>query len=923
MEFKSTLQLPDPEFTIAMKADLATREPLIQAQWEEMGLYHRIQEARAGSPTFVLHDGPPYTNAAIHIGTAMNKILKDFVVKSRTLMGFQAPYVPGYDNHGLPIEQTVMKSFQEQKLQPDIPTLRQACREHAAKFIDVQTAQFQRLGIFGLWEKPYTTMAFRYEAEIVRVFRRLVEANQVYRGLRPVMWSPTCRTALADTEIIYKEVTSKAIHVAFPLHPDEADRFSEFPNLHAIIWTTTPWTIPANLGVAFHPNYEYVTVQVGDKHFVVLEELCATTMEACGFSDYKIVTRLPGSAYEFVRFRHPLFDRDSLGLLADYVTTEDGTGIVHTAPGHGREDFLTGKKYGLPILCPVNDRGVLTVEAHEFAGTYYKDCDTLVVARLREVGCLLAEGEIVHSYPHAERDEKPVIFRATDQWFVSVDANDLRKRLLDEIEQVQWVPASGKTRITSMVANRPDWCVSRQRPWGVGIPIFYGTESGLPCLDPVAIESVAQLIEREGSDAWFLRDPAEILPAGYRHPETGESTFTKETDVFDVWFDSGATNMCVLEGNVEPQWPSIWPADLYLEGSDQHRGWFNVSLILGTAIKGQAPYKAVVTHGFVNDEKGEKISKRKGNTVDPTEVANTLGADILRYWVASVDYENDVPVGQNILKHCGEQYRTIRNTLRFLLGNLKGYAPHDPATSSPMDTWIVEQTDLLCADILDAYESYEFGKVISGIHHFCAKEVSAIYADFIKDRMYCDGEDWPSRRAAQQACHYVLVRLVKLLAPILPHTAEEVYGRIPLVSRLDSVHLEVLARPSEERLAEIEANELQVQLAQVLAVREDTFAQFEQFKADQAVKDPQKYICTLSVEADLVAALGVLGPDLATLFKMSGVEVQAGSPSCTFALSPHLECARSRLLRPDCKAVVYAGEEVVLSARDRQALGIS
>ncbi|MBL8047044.1 MAG: isoleucine--tRNA ligase [Chthonomonas sp.] len=922
MEFKSTLNLPDPEFTIAMKADLANREPEIQARWAEMGLYHRILESRANSPTFVLHDGPPYTNSPIHIGTALNKILKDLVVKSRTLMGYQCPYVPGYDNHGLPIEQTVMKAFHEQKLSPDVPTLRQACREHAAKYLDIQTQQFQRLGIFGLWEKPYTTMAFRYEAEIVRTFRRLVEIGQVYRGMRPVMWSPTSQTALADTEIIYKDVVSKAIYVAFPLQPEEQDKFPEFPNLHCVIWTTTPWTIPANLGVAFHPEYEYATVRAGDRHYLLLEALVEKTMAACGIADYEIVNRTPGAEFEFLRFKHPIFDRDSVGLLADYVTTEDGTGIVHTAPGHGREDFQTGKKYGLPVLCPVNGRGVLTEEAGEFAGVFYKDCDTVVLQRLREVGLLLAESDYAHSYPHAERDEKPVIFRTTDQWFVSIDANDLRPRLLDQIERVQWVPATGKTRITAMVANRPDWCVSRQRPWGVGIPIFYGAETGKPVMDPVAIEAVAQLIDREGSDAWFTRSAAEILPAGYMHPDTGETEFTKETDVFDVWFDSGATNLCVLEGNVEPEWPAIWPADIYFEGSDQHRGWFNVSLIIGTAIKGEAPFRAVGTHGFVNDEKGQKMSKRTGNVIDPVQVCNTNGADILRYWVASVDYVNDVPVSQAILKQCGDQYRTVRNQFRFLLGNLNGYDPLSPVEYQPIDQWIVEQTELLVADVMDAYEAYDFGRAITAIHNFCAKEISAIYNDAIKDRMYCDGADWPSRSAAQRACHTVIVALVKLIAPILPHTAEEVYERIPLAERQASVHMEVMPRPMAERLSEIEGNALQTQIAMALGVREQVFAEFERYKQEGAVKDSQKAICDLVCSEAEAHALTGLGAFLAIFFKMSEVNVTKGEFAVSFRPSPHAECARSRLLRPDCREVTYQGETVVLSKRDRMVLGV-
>ncbi|HMS55490.1 MAG TPA: class I tRNA ligase family protein, partial [Fimbriimonadaceae bacterium] len=523
MDLKSTLNLPDPEFTIPMKANLPTLEPALQAEWDSIQIYHRIQESRKDSPAFVLHDGPPYTNSPIHLGTAMNKMLKDLVVKSRTMMGFRAPYVPGYDNHGLPIEQSVMKAFHEKKESPDVDTLRKACREHAQKYIDIQTEQFRRLGIFGLWEKPYRTMAFGFEAEIIRTFKRLVDAGYVYRGLRPTQWSPTSRTALADTEIVYKDHVSKAIYVRFPLGGDPKGLFDGLANVHTIIWTTTPWTIPANLACAFHPLFEYAVVSVGDAHYVVLGDLVEKLASSLGWTGHNVVRTIPGAEIEGTLFRHPIFDRDSVAVLADYVTTEDGTGVVHTAPGHGRDDFYTGVKYGLPILCPVDERGILTDEAGEFAGVSYKDCDTVVVNRLQEVGNLLHVSDYHHSYPYAERDERPVIFRATEQWFVSIDHDSLRERMLQEIEKVAWYPSSGQNRIQAMVANRPDWCISRQRPWGVGIPIFYGAESGEPVFDPVAIEAAAQLAEREGSDGWFVRDPSEILPEGYVHPVTGET----------------------------------------------------------------------------------------------------------------------------------------------------------------------------------------------------------------------------------------------------------------------------------------------------------------------------------------------------------------------------------------------------------------
>ncbi|MEZ5162992.1 MAG: isoleucine--tRNA ligase [Fimbriimonadaceae bacterium] len=645
MNLKDTLNLPNADFSIPMKANLREREPEIQARWDEMSIYQKIQDAHQGDEVFVLHDGPPYTNSPIHIGTGLNKILKDFVVKSRSMMGMRAPYVPGYDNHGLPIEQAVMKKLNEAKIDFDIPMLREECRKHAEHFIGVQTEQFRRLGVFGMWDNPYSPMRPKYGAEIIRIFNRLVKNGYVYRGLRPVLWSPTFQTALADTEIVYDDDhVSTAIFVRFPLKEDKNGLFAGLDNVATVIWTTTPWTIPANLAVAFHPEFTYVVAKTEKGHLVLLKDLMAKTLEKCGLESHQVVKEFTGAEIEYSVFEHPIYKRDSLAVLADYVTTEDGTGIVHTAPGHGRDDFYTGQKYDLPVLCPVDERGILTEEAGEFAGTHYKKCDSVVVSRLAEVGALLHSEEYHHKYPLAERDGKPVIFRATEQWFIGIDlpfhadtSKTLRQKMMEQIPDVAWYPKSAQGRFTSMIEGRPDWCISRQRPWGIGIPIFYGKDSGEPVLDPVAIEAVAQLLEEKGSDAWYTVDAADILPVGYQHPTTGETEFTKETDVFDVWFDSACTHMAVLEGNVDPRWKEHLPADLFLEGSDQHRGWFNISMFLSTACNGISPFKAVVTHGFVVDGQGNKMSKRFGNVVDPIQASGEYGADVLRYWAASVN----------------------------------------------------------------------------------------------------------------------------------------------------------------------------------------------------------------------------------------------------------------------------------------------
>ena len=925
MNLKDTLNLPDPDFTIPMRANLAQREPEIQQKWAKEGVYEAIQEARKGAKeSFVLHDGPPYTNGPIHLGTALNKILKDFVVKSQTLMGKRAPYVPGYDSHGLPIELAVQAKLAEKKITPTVVELRKACREHAEHFIKVQTEQFQRLGVFGMWDKPYVSMDFRHEAEIVRVFGRMVQNGYVYRGLRPVLWSPTAQTALADTEIVYHDHTSKAIYVRFPLLDDPKGLFPA--NTFCVIWTTTPWTIPANLAVAFHPDFDYAVVRAGDAHYVVFEGLVEKTMAKCGIAGYEVVKTLKGSEIEGTNFKHPVFDRESLAVLATYVTTEDGTGVVHTAPGHGRDDFYTGKKYGLPILCPVNEKGVLTEEAGEFAGVFYKKCDTMVVERLRELGHLMHVEDYQHSYPHAERDGNPVIFRATEQWFVGMDLpfhldpnKTLRQRMLEEVERVKWFPENGKARMRTMIEGRPDWCISRQRPWGVGIPVFYGAQSGEPDLHPEAIEAVARLIEQKGSDAWYDAPAADILPKGYKHSVTGETEFRKEVDVFDVWFDSGSTWACVLEGNVEPRWKDKIPCDLYLEGSDQHRGWFNVSLIIGTALTGGAPYDQVMTHGFVSDAQGRKMSKRLGNVIDPVEVCGTYGADILRLWVASVDASDDMPCSDEILKATGEHYRRIRNTLRFLLANLYDYEGYDGELLE-IDKWAVEATDILVDTCQDAYRRYDFTLAFLCIHSFCHHEMSSFYLDAIKDRMYCDGKEWSSRRSAQSACYHILTHLTKLVAPILMHTAEEVYERIPMYHKLRSVHMDTITdRPGYTSVDWNRRNRVD----RMLDLRNWVAAEIESWKSSAGIKDTQDVAVVLFASQEDVDALRTFGGDLAVYFRVASIELREGSKKVELTRSSFEKCERSRVRRADVEPTQWNGEVVPLSARDRRALGIS
>ncbi len=932
MDFRATLNLPDPGATIPMKANLPGIEPGIAAGWKAQDLYRSLQARRANAPLFVLHDGPPYTNSPIHLGTALNKILKDMVMKSRSMMGFRTPYVPGFDNHGLPIEQAVARAFAERKIEPTQDELRKACREHAARFIAVQTAQFERLGVLGLWEAPYTTMDPRFEAGIVRVFGKLLAAGYVYRGLRPTLWSPTARTALADTEIVYKDdYVSKAIYVAFPLREDPNGVLNGLENAAAVIWTTTPWTIPSNQALAFHPEFVYAVVKVGDRHFVVAKSLVERLAEVFGWEGREIVREIEGAAFERALFSHPIFDRPSLGVLADYVTAEDGTGIVHTAPSHGRDDFFTGGRYGLPVPNTVDERGILTGEAGEFEGVHYKAADTVVVDRLREVGALLAASDYKHAYPHAERDELPVIFRATEQWFVSMDAEGLRAKALGEIGDVGFVPPSGEARIEAMVRNRPDWCVSRQRPWGVGIPILYTKRGRKPVDDPAAIEAIAALVGREGSDAWFTHPPESFLPPGYAFD--GETEFEKETDVLDVWFDSGSTSLLVLTGDVDPRWASRWPADLYLEGSDQHRGWFNSSLLLGTAVRGGAPYREVLTHGFVVDDAGRKMSKRLGNVIDPIEACDRFGADIVRLWTASVDYQGEAPCSMKILEGVGNTYRDLRNTLRFLLGNLAGYRPDAPLI--PLDEWILMETEGLCADVRDRYLAYDFTGAVTAISAFCRERLSRLYLDAIKDRMYCDALGSPERLSGARACAEIARRLILLLAPVLAFTAEEAWerlgaltGEIPEGERAESVHLGTFLVPDDARLLEIEGSDLAARFAALVELRERVNAAFEPFKGTDPdgkgpIKNSQEVVARFGDRRYDDALEGFTWGEVANFLRVSWVEFDAEEPGITFSRSPYLECARSRVRRPDVRRVEYEGESVPLSARDRRVLGIA
>jgi isoleucyl-tRNA synthetase len=798
MDYKNTLNLPQTGFP--MRANLAQREPEILARWEKTGLYRAIAARRRGNEKFVLHDGPPYANGHIHIGHALNKILKDVIVKYRSLSGRWAEYVPGWDCHGLPIEHQVDKNLGQRK--EAIPTgeKRRLCREYAAKFVDIQRREFQRLGVLGDWENPYRTMSFEYEAGILREFGRFVESGAVYKGTKPVYWCMTCRTALAEAEVEYADHTSPSIYVKFPfadppetIHPALAGKKVSF-----VIWTTTPWTIPSNLGVALHPEFPYVALEAGGEVYVVAEGLAERFAAETGLKDPARLATFGAAHLERLRCRHPFAGRDSLLVLGDYVTLEAGTGCVHTAPGHGREDYETGLKYGLPIYAPLDDAGRFTADVPFFAGMQVFEANPRVNEKLAEAGALLREDRVSHSYPHCWRCKQPVIFRATKQWFISMDKTGLRANALSEIRKVRWIPAWGQERIEGMIANRPDWCISRQRSWGVPIAIFECAGCGHHLLDRKLIEHVAAFFEKEGADAWFDREVNELLPPGTSCPACGGMEFRKETDILDVWFDSGVSYACVCEGKENLG----IPVDLYLEGSDQHRGWFHSTLLAAVGTRQSAPYKAVLTHGFVVDGKGEAMHKSKGNVIAPEEIIRKNGAELLRLWVAAEDYRDDVRLSKDILDRLTEAYRKIRNTVRFLLGNLDGFSPERDAVPydrmQEMDRYALVLFRRLAEKVLRAYETYEFHLIFHAVNNFCAVDLSSFYLNVLKDRLYCSKADDPARRSAQTALFEITRGLVTLLAPVLSFTAEEAWGYSPAFpGKAESVFLSDLPEPAE------------------------------------------------------------------------------------------------------------------------------
>ncbi|MEC1715374.1 isoleucine--tRNA ligase [Schinkia azotoformans] len=796
MEYKDTLLMPKTEFP--MRGNLPKREPEIQAKWEEQNIYKMVQKRTEGRPLFVLHDGPPYANGDIHMGHALNKIIKDIIVRFKSMSGYHAPYVPGWDTHGLPIETALTKNKKVDRKKMSVAEFRKLCEEYAYEQVDRQREQFKRLGVRGDWENPYITLTKGYEAQQIKVFGEMAKKGYIYKGLKPVYWSPSSESALAEAEIEYQDKRSASIYVAFPVKDGKGVLAGDEK---IVIWTTTPWTIPANLGICVHPELEYSVVEVDGEKYVLASALLESVSKTIEWENVKVVKTVKGAELENVVARHPFYERDSLVMLGEHVTTEAGTGCVHTAPGHGEDDFLVGKKYGLDVLNPVDDKGYFTSQAPGFEGLFYDDANKVVSEKLQEVGALLKLTFITHSYPHDWRTKKPVIFRATAQWFASI--KDFREQLLQAIKEVKWVPAWGETRLFNMIKDREDWCISRQRAWGVPIPVFYG-EDGEPIITDETIAHVSNLFREHGSNVWFEREAKDLLPEGFTSPHSPNGKFTKETDIMDVWFDSGSSHQAVLVEREELQ----RPADLYLEGSDQYRGWFNSSLSTGVAVTGKAPYKGILSHGFALDGEGRKMSKSLGNVVVPNKVMAQLGADILRLWVASVDYQADVRVSDPILKQVAEVYRKIRNTFRFLLGNLSDF---DPAVNKvslselrEVDVYMLVKLNKVIDKVLTSYENYDFAGIYHAVNNFCTIELSSFYLDVAKDVLYIEAANSKNRRSIQTVLYETLLALTKLVTPILPHTAEEVWEYIPGVTE-ESVQLVDMPQVTEiENAAAIE-----------------------------------------------------------------------------------------------------------------------
>lgn len=874
MDYKKTLNLPSTAFP--MKANLAQREPEQLKKWETDQLYRNIRERSKSKERFILHDGPPYANGHIHIGTALNKILKDFIVRSRQMAGADAPYVPGWDCHGLPIEHNVEKELGGKKKKMSQAQIRRKCRAYADKFIKIQRDEFKRLGVMGDWQAPYLTMSYDYEATIAKECCKFAMDGSLFRSKKPIHWCCSCQTALAEAEIEYKDESSPSIFVKFSLLDDISDQLPDLTgkDTFVVIWTTTPWTLPANQAIALHPDFDYVAAEIDNSQVLILAKaLLETCMTAFGIENYKILGELDAKSLEKKRCRHPLYDRDSMIILGDHVTLEAGTGCVHTAPGHGREDYDVGLKYGLDGYSPVDDLGCFTDEVDHLTGQFVFKANAPIIQALEEKGALLAQEQIAHSYPHCWRCKRPVIFRATPQWFISMDKTDLRRSSLEAIDQVTWIPHWGRERIFGMIENRPDWCVSRQRAWGVPITVFTCSQCGSTHMTKALMEHIHDLFSKHGADVWFEKSVAELLPEGTVCDACGSENFEKETDILDVWFDSGVSHAAVLEARDYLQ----WPADLYLEGSDQHRGWFHSSLLTAVGLRKNAPYKSVLTHGFVVDAKGKKMSKSLGNVIAPEKVIKQYGAEILRLWVSASDYRDDVRISDKILKQLTDAYRRIRNTSRFLLGNLSDFDPTKDKLAFdqmlPIDRYALHTLQGLIQRARKAYDAFEFHTIYHSLFNYCTLDLSAFYLDILKDRLYTSPAADLSRRSAQTAIYEIAHTLARLMAPIMAFTAEEIWKYLPdTPGKQESIHMARLPEADDglrdEGLAE--------QWRTIRTIRAEVTKALEEARAEKVIGHSLDASVVVGLDETLYQQLVPYGQDLRSIFIVSKAEMVKG-----------------------------------------------
>ncbi len=881
LELKTTLNLPKTDFS--MKANLPQNEPKWLERWEKMGIYGKIRESRKGRASYVLHDGPPYANGPIHEGHALNKCLKDFVVKSKNMAGFDAPYVPGWDCHGLPIEIKVDESLGRKKLEMAPLDVRKACRAYAEKYLNLQREQFKRLGILGRWGQPYSTMDPQYESVIVQTLFEFMENGAVYKGLRPVYWCIRDKTALAEAEVEYAMRTSPSIWVKYRLTSDPAkiDFRLSGKKVSTIIWTTTPWTLPASMAVAFHPELEYVALEHAAEVYIVADALAKATIEKCNLSGAAEIARFPGSSLEYSTFAHPFLDRQILGVLATYVTTDQGTGAVHTAPSHGADDFYTGTKYKLDQSTNVDASGKFIQGLPEYQGKSVFEANPAIVELLKTRHVLMASDKIEHSYPHCWRCHNPVIFRATEQWFISmeapVDGGTLRQKSLEEIKKVKWIPAWGEERISNMIATRPDWCISRQRVWGVPIAVFFCESCGKLLQTKEAHQAVVDLFAREGADAWYKWEARDILPPGIQCPNCARDSFGKESDIIDVWFESGCSHAAVL--GRDPGLP--WPADLYLEGGDQYRGWFHSSLLCAVGTRGKAPYRGVATSGWTLDPQGRATSKSLGNGVDPVEIANRLGAEIVRLWAASVDFQEDVTVSEALMQRISENYRKFRNTFKFIFGNLFDFDPEQHSVRFedmlPLDQYMLLRAAEVSERVRQWYAGFEFHRVYHGLHDFCAVDLSNVYFDVIKDRLYTSAPNSRGRRSGQTAVWKIGEALVRLLTPLMSFTAEEVWSFLPRIpGRPESVHLAFFPETNEiigAAPSEMLAQTLRADFDSLLGVRAEALKALEAARQAKLIGSALEAMVTIHAPEKLYKLLERYRDDLRFLLIVSGVEI--------------------------------------------------